>query len=139
MGRCHAALRGDANPNGYLAVLGVGQEPTPWENELLPIIQRYSTVSDYQPYDVVAEVESRSLFQTVGKQSTEPVPFTQSLDAYTESFHGRASFSRERMSVPAAIAFDEEIRALVSRYAPGDITLQVVTEVVWGKPLRPTV
>lgn len=124
-------------PHGCLAILGVGQIPAPWDDELLSIIQRYSTVSGYRNYDLFAELESRNLFQTIGRQSTEPVPFTQSLDAYIESFHGRASFSRERMIAASASAFDAEVRALVRRYAPVAVTLQIVTEVVWGKPLRP--
>jgi SAM-dependent methyltransferase len=124
-------------PHGCLAILGVGQIPAPWDDELLPIIQRYSTVSGYRNYDLFAELESRNLFETTGRQSTEPVPFTQPLDAYIESFHGRASFSRERMSVSAARAFDAEVHALMSRYAPDGVTLQVVADVVWGKPLHP--
>jgi hypothetical protein len=124
-------------PNGSLAILGVGQSATPWDDELLPVIQRYSTIKGYQRYDLVGELESRGLFQTVGRRSTEPMPFKQSLEAYIESFHGRASFSRERMSVDAATAFDREVRALVRKHTPHDVTLQVVTEVVWGKPLHP--
>lgn len=123
-------------PNGYLAILGVGQNPTTWDDELLPIIQRYSTISGYKRYDLVTELESRGLFQPSGRKSTEPAAFAQSLDAYVESFHGRASFSRERMSAVAATVFDAEVRGLVRRYTPGDVTLQMSTEVVWGKPLR---
>ena len=124
-------------PNGSLAILGVGQSATPWDGELLPVIQRYSTIEGYRPYDLVAELGSRGLFQTVGRQTTEPVSFIQSLDAYIESFHGRASFSRDRMSAAAASAFDADVRALVRRHTTQDVSLQVVTEVVWGKPLRP--
>lgn len=124
-------------PNGYFAILGVGQTPTPWDDELLPIIQRYSTISEYRPYDLIAELESRGLFHTAGRRSTAPALFIQPLEAYIESFHGRASFSRERMSAAAATAFDADVRSLVSRYAPRDVTLQVITEVVWGKPLHP--
>ena len=122
-------------PNGSLAILGVGQAPTPWDGELLPIIQRYSTIEGYQPYDLIAELEGRGLFQSVGRRATTPVAFAQSLDAYVESFHGRASFSRERMSADAVRSFDAGVRALVRRYTPGDVTLWVVTEVIWGKPL----
>ena len=125
-------------PNGYLAILGVGQAQTPWDDELLPILRRYSTIAGYRPYDIVEELESRGLFQPVGRQVTAPELFTQSLDAYIESFHGRASFSRERMG-NAATTFDAEVRALVSRYDAQKVTLQVVTEVVWGKPLRPAI
>jgi len=124
-------------PCGCLAILGVGQTSAPWDDELLAIIQRYSTVSGYRNYDLIAELETRNIFQTTGRQSTEPVLFTQSLDDYVESFHGRASFSRERMSASAARAFDAEVRVLVSRYVSDDVTLQVVADVVWGKPIHP--
>lgn len=122
--------------NGYLAILGAGQDPTPWDDDLLPIILRHSTIAGYRPYDIIEELESRGLLQPVGRQTTAPELFTQSLDAYIESFHGRASFSRERMGNDA-IAFDAEIRALVSRFNSQTVTLRLVTEVVWGKPLRP--
>lgn len=121
-------------PDGSLAILGVDQLPTPWDEQLLPIIQRYSTVSGYHPYDLVAELEARDLFRTSGRQTTAPVAFVQPLDEYIESFHGRASFVRERMGTAAASAFDTAIRALLSQYCVGSVTLQLVTEVVWGKP-----
>jgi len=123
-------------PHGSLAILGVGQLPTPWDDELVPIIRQYSTVVGYHPYDLVTELETRGLFQTSGRQTTAPVPFVQPLDEYIESFHGRASFVRERMGNTAASDFDDAIRALVSRYCADSVTLQVVTEVVWGKPLQ---
>lgn len=68
---------------------------------------------------------------------TEPVSFIQSLDDYIESFHGRATFSRERMSPRDAIALDEEIRALGTPFCPGSVERQLVTDVVWGRPLDP--
>jgi len=122
-------------PRGTLAILGVGQLPTPWDDQLVPIIRQYSTVSGYHPYDLVSELETRGLFQTSGRQTTAPVPFVQPLDEYIESFHGRASFVRERMGSAAASAFDAAVRELVSHYYTDSVTLQVVTEVVWGKPL----
>jgi trans-aconitate methyltransferase len=121
--------------HGFLAILGVGQLPAAWDADLLAIIQRYSTIRDYQRVDMVEELVSRGLFEQVGSRTTEPLAFTQSLDAYIESFHGRASFSRERMSVEAAAAFDAEVQALVRRHAPDGVTLQLVTEVVWGTPM----
>lgn len=129
-------LAATLTPHGSLAILGAGQLPTPWDDQLLPIIQRYSTLSGYYPYDLVAELESRGLFRTSGRQTTTTVPFAQPLDEYIDSFHGRASFVRERMGNAAASNFDDEIRALVSRYCTDSVTLQVMTEVVWGKPLQ---
>ena len=122
-------------PNGYLAILTVGWLPVPWEAGLKALVPRYSTIRDHQPHDPTKDVKARGLFQHVGERRTEPVPFTQSLDAYIESFHGRASFSRERMAPADAAAFDAELRALVAPFSQDAVVLQLVAEVVWGKPL----
>jgi hypothetical protein len=122
-------------PNGYLAILTVGWLPVPWEAGLKALVPRYSTIRDHQPYDPAKDVEARGLFRRVGERRTEPAPFIQSLDAYIESFHGRASFSRERMDPADAAAFDAEVRALVEPYSQDTVTLQLVAEIVWGKPL----
>ena len=123
-------------PGGVLAILGVSQLATPWDDELMVIIKRYSTVKGFQPIDLVAELQTRGLFRTTGKSTTEPVPFTQPLDAYIASFHGRASFSRERMGEDIASIFDAEVRALVSQHVTGEVTLHVLSEVTWGRPLH---
>ncbi|HEY7357103.1 MAG TPA: class I SAM-dependent methyltransferase [Ktedonobacterales bacterium] len=124
-------------PRGKLAVLGADQLPPPWQDALLPVIQRYSVMSNWQPYDLIKELEERSLFRRVGSQRTEPTPFVQTVDEYIASFHARASLAWGRMTADAAAAFDSEVRALVSRFSPEQVELQLVTEVVWGIPLDP--
>jgi ubiquinone/menaquinone biosynthesis C-methylase UbiE len=122
------------SPNGWLAVVQNGLMTTPWDAELLPIIQRYSIYKNYQSIDIVAELERRGLFRTYGQTRTEPVAFTQSVDEYVESFHGRASLARERMVAQAA-AFDTEVQQLVARFCSQRVELQIVVDIVWGKPL----
>jgi SAM-dependent methyltransferase len=122
------------SPHGYLAILGVEVQPAPWEDALRPIRRRYGTIPNWGPYDHVAAVEERGLFHRAGTWSTGPNPFAQSLDDYVESFHGRAPFSRERMTPEAAAAFDAEVRALVAQFCPQAVELQVVTRIVWGTP-----
>jgi len=126
-------------PHGSLAILGVEQLPPAWSSELALICQRYTTVPGKQlSYDFIQAIEERGLFQRVESWRTKPVPFSQSLADYIESFHGRASFSRDRMSQANANAFDARIQALVSPFCQqGMVTLQIVTEIVWGKPLLP--
>ena len=124
------------SPHGVLAIISDGWLPPPWEALLGQICRRYSTNRDYQPYDIVEEIEKRHLFQRVGEQQTIPLPFTQSLDAYIESFHARNGFSRQRMSQAAAAAFDDAVYALVAPACPdGLVTLQVFARLVWGQPL----
>lgn len=128
-------LRSLLSPNGMLAILELGNEPLPWGGELLQIIRRFSTIRDYQPLDLAEELEHCGLFERHGRQRTESVPFIQLLDEYIESFHGRASFSRERMSSADAAAFDEAVRKLVMAHCGSMVELSVYAEVTWGAPL----
>jgi SAM-dependent methyltransferase len=123
--------------NGLLVILELQTPPVPWNEGLVSLIQRFSYMRDYQKLDLVAEFEKRGLFDVQGRQQTGAAPFVQSLDAYIESFHGRASFSRERMSKADAATFDQAVRDLVAPYSPRTVTLPLSVDAVWGKPLRP--
>jgi SAM-dependent methyltransferase len=123
---------------GSLAIVQSGQRPPPWDAELLPLIKKYSIYGQrYQSIDLVAELEQRGLFHKHGARQTTPAAFSQSLDAYIESFHGRASLARERMSGEAAAAFDGELRSLVLMHGSDQVEIQVVTDIAWGRPLDP--
>ncbi len=128
-------LREMLTPGGYLAIFECGQEPPPWQAELLPVIQRYSTIRDYVPYKLIDELVRRGLYTVHGTHTTAPIPFTQSVVEYIASFHGRSSFSRERMAPADADAFDAAVRTLVMPYNPDNVTLSLVTTITWGKPL----
>ena len=121
-------------PGGYLAVVEQRTRPDPWST-LSEIVPRYRTDGGYQPYNMIAELERHGLFQKVGEQETSPVQFVQSIDDYIESYHSRSGFSRERMGVAQADAFDREARRiLLHSYRDGSIPLQVAGSVVWGLP-----
>src|SRR5215213_2953896 len=47
--RLHSML----TPRGYLALVGRSEQPPPWREDLLAIIQRYSTNRDYRPYNII--------------------------------------------------------------------------------------
>ena len=85
--RFHAVL----TPGGYLAVVEVVTEPTPWQ-QALGFISAYSMNTDFQPYDILTvtqELAVRGLFEPHGITTTAPVPFRQSVAAYVESFDAR--------------------------------------------------
>jgi SAM-dependent methyltransferase len=125
-------------PGGTLAILQSGQLGVPWEAELLSIIKRYSIYGqEYHPVDLVVELEGRELFQKLGSAQTTPALFSQSIGDYVESFHARASLTRERMPAADADAFDAEVRQLVATYMQDAVELQIVAEIAWGKPLDP--
>ena len=124
-------------PGGYLAIISHDNTlPEPWYNVLHEIIPRYSTNKDFEPYDLIEELEARGLFQKVGEKTTAPVPFVQSIDDYIESFHSRNGFSRDRMGPEQAAAFDQEAREILLRsHTDGVMSLQVVGSVIWGLPI----
>ncbi len=121
-------------PSGRLVILDECQLPPPWDGEQLRIIQRYSLYQDYSPLNLVDELVRRGLFELEGSVRTDPLPFSQSLDAYVESFHARSSFVRERMGPTAAAAFDTELRTLVAAHTDGMVELQIAASVAWGRP-----
>lgn len=124
-------------PGGYLAIVSHDNTlPQAWYDVLHQIIPRYSTNKDFEPYDLIEELERRGLFQKVGEKAPAPVPFVQSIDDYIESFHSRNGFSRERMGLEQAAAFDQEAREILLRsHKDGVMALQVIGRVIWGLPM----
>lgn len=121
---------------GFLVILHPKQNLVPWDKELTELIRTFSTTRDFHPFDLVEELEQRQLFQKAGNKVTESTKFVQSIEDYIESFHGRASFSRERMTLENADAFDGALLELVRPFAVnGKIELSVSAEIIWGKPL----
>lgn len=129
--RLHEVL----TPGGRLVIVIDGQEPLPWDAALLTLIRAYSTNPTFQPLDLIAELETRGLFKLEGRAKTAPVPFSQPINAYVASFHGRSTFAPEHLGEERMAAFDAAVRDLVSRHVEPEVTLQVVAELAWGRPL----
>ncbi len=123
-------------PGGVVALVGItSNDDAGWWQELLPIIQRYSTNRDFQPYNTVDELTARGLFQVQGRAGTDSVPFSQSIADYVESFHARNGLSRDRMSPEMAAAFDREATDLLTNYAvDGHLHWRYAATLVWGTP-----
>lgn len=126
-------------PHGCLAIVDQLALPSPWDAALDDVISYFSTNQDYRPYDLTGELTSRGLFAPGGAQRTAPVPFAQPVAGYVESFHSRNGFSRERMTRDAARRFDAAVRRLIAPFVTdGMVRLQVVGQVVWGRPGAPS-
>jgi SAM-dependent methyltransferase len=123
--------------NGLLAVVtSRALSGLPWAHELRSLIAQYSTNHDYTEYDIIQELTGRGLFQELGRQTITGEPFSQSIDAYVESFHSRNGFSRLRMPRKSAEAFDAELRALVLRHqSDAAVKAHIISNVVWGRAL----
>jgi ubiquinone/menaquinone biosynthesis C-methylase UbiE len=123
-------------PHGYLAILDVDATPSPWDESLHEITRRYSTNQAYQPFDLIEELEKRHLFHKEGEKLSTPATLEQSIQDRIEAMHAQSSLSRDAMTAEMADAFAQEIEALLSPYAQnGKIIMQVVGQIVWGKPL----
>jgi trans-aconitate methyltransferase len=123
-------------PHGQLALLNRHESHGPWSPELQKLIRQYSTNRDFQPYDLIQELERRHLFRVRGRQRTAPIRFVQSIDDYVEAVHSRNGFSRERMPVERAQGFDDACHTLLSPYFPdGYVEFDLEVDVVWGVPV----
>jgi SAM-dependent methyltransferase len=129
-------------PSGYLALLSVGGNMAAgdegFKQEQLDLIRRYTTFGEWRPeFDPAATLERRGLFREQGRAETEAICIRQPVDEYVESFHARASHSRERMGPDAAAAFDSALRQLVLGRVGDTVERAVRASIVWGKPLHP--
>jgi SAM-dependent methyltransferase len=131
--------------NGALAIVNRSWDrSTVIRERIYPIIGVYSTNREYQPYNLVEELERRSLFENLGETRTAAEPWTPTIDEYVELRHSQNGLSRQRMGESAA-AFDREIRlAIDGLIRDGEIALQdgrlqldVDASIVWGKPRWP--
>jgi SAM-dependent methyltransferase len=122
------------SPHGRLAILELTQDPVPWDDQLVRVIQQYSLNQAYQALDLVNELQQRDLLDVEGRRKMAPWPFRQSIDDYVESFHGRASFARERMRPDQAAEFDCAVRTLVAAYQSDFVELPIVATIAWGRP-----
>ena len=130
--------------NGMLAIAGRSwnKPPALWEREL-PIIERYSPVKDYRPYDFVDELTKRRLFVELGERRSSE-PWRPTVDEYLECRHSQRGLSRTHMGPDAVAAFDAELRQLLEDLCQsgaitqqaGRLQLSVEGRVRWGKPLN---
>lgn len=123
---------------GYFAIVEDKALPTPYDEEVGVIIDRYSMNTDYVPYDIteiIAALEQQDLFEQSGMVETQPVLFQQTTAEWIESYHARNGFSRDRMAVSDAAAFDNEMREVMNRHCQdGIVTRSIKGWVLWGKP-----
>lgn len=120
---------------GSLAVIEDREVASPWGEATGTLCAEFSTNRAYRPYNLIAELEARRLFRTLGRYETTVVPFDQSVDDYVESYHARNGFSRDRLAPERAAAFDRRLRLLLEPFATdGMVRIRRVNETVWGAP-----
>ena len=127
-------FRAVGTPNSVVAIVHRLDGDEPWKDDLLAIIQKYSTMYNYEGFDLIAELEARGLFETLGRHETARRPFTQPVADYIASFHSRSSLSLAALTAEAATGFDADLGALLAERCPdGVVRWEVAAGVVWGR------
>jgi SAM-dependent methyltransferase len=130
-------------PSGSLAVIDRN-----WDTagsvlqRVLPIIERYSPVQNYQPFNLVEHLVGRELFQIHGQQRFGPEQWRPTIDEYLECRHSQRGLSRTHMGPTAATKFDAEVTQALKDLVEADLIAQhegrlelgVVSNVTWGRP-----
>lgn len=129
------AIGGALAPGALLVLVTARQAPAPWDHELRSLIAEFSVMRNFEPYDLVAELQSRALFTPLGERSVGPHHFERSIEDYVESLHASAGLARDRMAPSRAAEFDASVRHLVEAHAPdGVLTLESHADLTWGTP-----
>ena len=123
--------------HGLVAIVERTELVSSWQEGLNGLIRQYSTMRNYESFDLIDELERRRLFRVVGRRETAPVVSRQPIKDYIASFHSRSSLSRDHMLPADADAFDQRLRRLVRPWVRGDmLDLRTVGSIVWGTPHR---
>ena len=124
--------------DGCLVIID-GDRPVraPWHDAELSLIRKYSTNRHHESIDLIQELVNRGHLHLIGDKHTTPVSFAQPLPDYVQSFHSRASMSKEHMGAENAKTFDAELSRILSDFVDdkGFLTFQLEARVTWGKPL----
>ncbi len=122
-------------PQGHLAIVDRSRQlPEQLDRGLRALIPLYSTNQDYEPYDLVYELEDRGLFQTAGRREFVGHQLRQSASDFVESIHSQNGFSRDRMSKESADEFDRRVGELVCPHLRrGVLHIPTGASVVWGR------
>jgi ubiquinone/menaquinone biosynthesis C-methylase UbiE len=128
-------LKAVLRPGRFLAIVERDYAANAWwDDAFQAIINRHSTNREYEKFDLVSELETRSFFKLSGRRTVGPDPFRQSVRDLVEAFHSRNGFSRDRMTASAAARFDEEATQHLSTFAEnGMMNLGAVGTVTWGE------
>jgi ubiquinone/menaquinone biosynthesis C-methylase UbiE len=123
-------------PHGVLAIVHIVDQPAPWREGYLQIERRFTTNPTPVPFDMIAALEKDQLFQKLGERKTTAVSERQTVADYIAAQHSRSILSLETMTAEQAAQLDAQMQVLLAPFAQdGLLTLSVVGELIWGKPL----
>ncbi len=124
-------------PHGILAIAYRTEVDCPWQAEVDALVRRFSTMRDFERFDLIGLLVERGLFEKAGERMTAPVPFAQTVEENIEAMHSKSSLARSAMPTEDVAAFDDQLRAILTPHADADelLHMQVLGDVIWGRPL----
>lgn len=130
-------IRSALDAGGQLVLVSLDELSLPdWQPGLISAISRFSTNQDFEPFDLVAGLTARGLFEVAGSWQSPAHQLAQSVEDFVDSIHARNGFSRDRMAPDAAVEFDNVVRALLDPHHPdGVLRGEITARVTWGTPL----
>ncbi|MEO5823347.1 MAG: methyltransferase domain-containing protein [Vicinamibacteraceae bacterium] len=121
-------------PTRRLILADRREAQSPWSDALVTLYRRFSTNQEFEPFDVVDELTARRYLTVEGRMSDRAQRFAQRVDDYVGALHSQNGFSRDRMTLADASAFDAAVRDAVAPHArDGVLMVAVTTRVVWGR------
>ncbi|MEZ4520616.1 MAG: class I SAM-dependent methyltransferase [Thermomicrobiales bacterium] len=125
-------------PGGFLAVIdGDEARDAPWQSEWAGFLRHWLGRLG-RAYDPGGHREWMSEFQPwmdVAGRRTFDCRFSQTVDGFIECQHSRSTWSRANLGPDLTLAFDADLRDLLSPHAVDDVvTYWIRTELVWGRP-----
>ena len=116
--RTFAWARSALSSSGRLAIItGRRVRDAPWQTGIKPLVHEYSTIFDFEAYDLIDRLVEEGLIEVEERRLIGPEPFRQSVTDYLASWHSRSSLSRARLGEEASERFDREVTARVEPFA----------------------
>ncbi|HZO33819.1 MAG TPA: hypothetical protein VFB17_01960, partial [Gaiellaceae bacterium] len=124
------------SPHGLLAIVHRTWIGDPKLRRLLdPVYARYAANPDFEPLDLVDELERRELFSRKGKRAVAADPWRPTVGELIACHHSQSGFVLEKMDDPAG--FDRALAEVATTFPAGTdgrLELDVAAEIVWGRP-----
>jgi SAM-dependent methyltransferase len=123
--------------NGFLALVSDGDMmKVPNSDDIIEVIQKFSTNQDFQPFSLIDVMRSEGFFKIVGSTRTDQIAVVQPISDYIESFHARNGLSVERMGREKAREFDLRILEIINPHLKdGMVNGFAQATVTWGDPI----
>jgi len=121
-------------PAAVVAVVERTWDGAPWRERLRPVVARWSTNREWQPFDLLAELADRRLFRVLGHEDVDG-DVEVGIETVIDGLHSQNGLSRDRLGARASAAFDDEARtALVEFASDGRLRVPAGAQVTWGVP-----